>query len=153
LGHVEEGLATVEEAVRLTETYANVWWAAEVYRLKGELLLAASGQTTIYRSADRDPSRVGRATSVALAPSHPGLPSQAEAEACLHTALEIARQQEAKSLELRAAMSLSRLWQAQGKTTQARQVLAAVYSWFTEGFDTRDMREARVLLARLTQGA
>jgi predicted ATPase len=81
------------------------------------------------------------------------LPSQAEAEACLHTALEIARQQEAKSLELRTAMSLSRLWQAQGKTTQARQVLAAVYSWFTEGFDTRDMREARVLLARLTQGA
>jgi predicted ATPase len=77
------------------------------------------------------------------------LPSQAEAEAYLQKALEIARQQEAKSLELRAVMSLGQLWQAQGKTTQARQVLTAVYSWFTEGFDTRDMREARVLLARL----
>jgi tetratricopeptide (TPR) repeat protein len=153
LGRIEEGLATIEEAVHLTETYANVWWAAEVYRLKGELLLTATGQTTIHRSDGRGPSRVGRATSVASDPGHPVLPSQAEAEAYLQKALEIARQQEAKSLELRAAMSLGQLWQAQGKTTQARQVLTAVYSWFTEGFDTRDMREARVLLARLTQGA
>jgi predicted ATPase len=149
LGRVEEGLATIEEAVHLTETYANVWWAAEVYRLKGELLLTATGQTTIHRSDGRGPSRVGRATSVASDPGHPVLPSQAEAEAYLQKALEIARQQEAKSLELRAVMSLGQLWQAQGKTTQARQVLTAVYSWFTEGFDTRDMREARVLLARL----
>jgi len=149
LGCVKEGLATIEEAVHLTETYANVWWAAEVYRLKGELLLAATGQTTIHRSDGRGASRVGQASLVALGPGHPVLPSQAEAEVCLQKALEIARQQEAKSLELRAAMSLSRLWQAQGKTTQARQVLAVVYSWFTEGFDTRDMREARVLLARL----
>jgi DNA-binding winged helix-turn-helix (wHTH) protein/tetratricopeptide (TPR) repeat protein len=152
LGRVEEGLATVEEAIRLTETYANVWWAAEVYRLKGEILLAATGQTTVHRRGGRGPSRAGRTTSVAPGPGHPIFPPQAEAEACLHTALDIARQQEAKSLELRAAMSLSRLWQAQGKTTQARQVLATIYSWFTEGFDTRDMREARVLLARLTQG-
>jgi predicted ATPase len=149
LGRVEEGLAIIEEAIRLLETYANVWWAAEVYRLKGELLLAAPGQATTHRSVGRRPSRVSRAPSVALAPSQPVSPSQAEAEACLQKALGIARQQEAKSLELRAAMSLSRLWQAQGKTIQARQVLAAVYSWFTEGFDTRDMREARVFLARL----
>jgi predicted ATPase len=67
----------------------------------------------------------------------------------LHQALGIARQQEAKSLELRAVMSLSRLWHAQGKKTQAQQLLAEVYGWFTEGFDTTDLREARALLAAL----
>jgi tetratricopeptide (TPR) repeat protein len=153
LGRVEEGLATVEEAIRLMETYANVWWAAEVYRLKGELLLVAMDQATTHRRGGCSLPSAGCTPSVAPGPGHSVWPPQAEAEACLHTALDIARQQEAKSLELRAAMSLSRLWQAQGKTTQARQVLATIYNWFTEGFDTRDMREARVLLARLTQGA
>ena len=70
----------------------------------------------------------------------------AEAEACFHQALDIARHQQAKSLELRAAMSLGRLWQRQGKTEQARQLLAEVYAWFTEGFDTTDLQEAKALL-------
>jgi predicted ATPase len=74
---------------------------------------------------------------------------QTEAEACFHKAIEIARQQEAKSLELRAVMSLSRLWQQQGKSVEARTLLAETYGWFTEGFDTKDLREAKALLDAL----
>jgi predicted ATPase len=74
---------------------------------------------------------------------------EAAAEACFHTALQIARRQGAKSYELRVAMSLSRLWQRQDKRDAARQVLAEVYGWFTEGFDTADLQEARVLLGQL----
>ena len=73
-----------------------------------------------------------------------------EAETCLHQALAIARRQEAKSLELRAAMSLARLWQGQGKHAEARQLLAPIYNWFTEGFDTADLREAKGLLEALS---
>jgi predicted ATPase len=74
---------------------------------------------------------------------------QAEAEACFQRAMDVARQQQAKSLELRAAMSLARLWQHQGKTTAAHQLLAPIYNWFTEGFDTADLQEARALLKEL----
>ena len=95
------------------------FYAAEICRLKGELLLALS------------------------------LDNQAEAETCLHQALDIARRQQAKSLELRVAISLARLWQHQGKHTEARQLLAEVYGWFTEGFDTADLLEARALLDTL----
>jgi predicted ATPase len=91
-------------------------WEAEIHRLKGELLLARSAE------------------------------NQVEAEACFHQALVIARQQQAKSLELRAAMSLGRLWQRQDKIEQAHQLLTGVYSWFTEGFDTVDVQEAKALL-------
>jgi predicted ATPase len=73
-----------------------------------------------------------------------------EAEACFLKAIEIARQQQAKSLELRAVTSLSRLRQQQGKKTEARQMLAEIYNWFTEGFDTKDLREAKALLDELT---
>ena len=78
----------------------------------------------------------------------PGTP-QAEAEAWLQRALDVARRQEAKSLELRAAMSLSRLWQQQGKQAEARALLAPIYGWFTEGFDTADLQEAKALLEEL----
>jgi predicted ATPase len=77
--------------------------------------------------------------------------SQAEVEACFQQALDVARHQEAKSLELRAAMSLTRLWQQQGKQAAARELLAPVYGWFTEGFDTADLQEARVLLEQLVE--
>jgi predicted ATPase len=93
---------------------------AERHRLKGQLLL---------RQAAAD---------------------EAEAEACFHQALAIARRQQAKSLELRAAMSLSRLWQQQGKQAEAHALLAPIYDWFTEGFDTTDLQEARALLEELT---
>jgi predicted ATPase len=78
----------------------------------------------------------------------PGTP-QAEVETWLQRALDVARRQEAKSLELRTAMSLSRLWQRQGKRAEARELLAPIYGWFTEGFDTADLQEAKALLAEL----
>jgi predicted ATPase len=74
---------------------------------------------------------------------------ESEAEECFNKAIEIARKQQAKSLELRAMMSLSRLWQQQGKQDEARKLLAEIYSWFTEGFDTADLKEAKALLEEL----
>ena len=76
-------------------------------------------------------------------------PDEQQAEACFQNALKVARGQSAKSLELRAAMSLSRLWQRQGKKTEARQLLAEIYGWFTEGFDTADLKQAKTLLNEL----
>jgi predicted ATPase len=75
---------------------------------------------------------------------------QAEAETCFHQALAVARRQQAKSWELRAATSLSRLWQQQSKRTEAYELLAPIYGWFTEGFDTADLREAKALLEELS---
>jgi predicted ATPase len=75
---------------------------------------------------------------------------QGEAEACFLKAIDIARKQQAKSLELRAATSLARLWQKQGKRKQARKLLADIYGWFTEGFDTADLKEAKALLEELS---
>jgi len=75
--------------------------------------------------------------------------NEREAETCFLKAIEIARRQQAKSLELRAVMSLSRLWQQQGKKEEAHSMLAEIYGWFTEGFDTKDLQEAKVLLAAL----
>jgi predicted ATPase len=120
LGHIEDGLQALAEAHTLVEQHEERWWEAEVSRLRGVLLLR-----------------------------QPGTP-QAEAETWLQRALDVARHQEAKSLELRAAMSLSRLWQQQGKQAEARALLAPVYGWFTEGFDTADLQEAKALLEALT---
>src|SRR5262249_39220887 len=75
--------------------------------------------------------------------------AEAEAEACFQQAIGIARRQQAKSLELRAVMSLSRLWQQHGKKEAARQLLAEIYGWFTEGFDTKDLQEAKALMEEL----
>ncbi|MBI3798878.1 MAG: hypothetical protein HY268_18175, partial [Deltaproteobacteria bacterium] len=80
----------------------------------------------------------------------PSTQAEAEAEECFLQALAVARQQQAKSLELRAAMSLARLWQHQGKKEAARQMLAEIYHWFTEGFDTKDLQEAKALLEELS---
>ena len=84
-----------------------------------------------------------------MEPSRPDL-GKREAEACFRQALDIARRQSAKSVELRAVMSLSRLWQQQGKKAEARQLLAEIYGWFTEGFDTKDLQEAKALLEELS---
>jgi predicted ATPase len=119
LGHIEDGLQALAEAHTVVEQQEERWWEAEIHRLRGVLLLR-----------------------------QPGTP-QAEAETWLQRALDVARRQEAKSLELRAAMSLSRLWQQQGKQAEARELLASVYGWFTEGFDTQDLQEAKVLLEAL----
>jgi predicted ATPase len=77
------------------------------------------------------------------------VPAVTQAAACFQQALDVARRQQARSLELRAAMSLSRLWQRQGKFTKARELLAPLYGWFTEGFDTPDLQDARALLEAL----
>jgi predicted ATPase len=122
----EAGLGVLSEALALMQQKGERYYEAELYRLKGELLLALQGSGP---PATRD--------------------SAAEAEACFQQALDIARRQQAKSLELRAAMSLSRLWQQQDKGREALQMLAEVYDWFTEGFDTPDLQEAQALLAAL----
>jgi predicted ATPase len=103
----------------MVEVSKEVWAQPEVLRLGGEIALM---------SPERD---------------------IAKAETYFERALEVARQQQAKSWELRAAMSLARLWRDQGKVQQARDLLAPVYGWFTEGFDTRDLMEAKALLAEL----
>jgi predicted ATPase len=108
---------------------------AEAHHLQGELLLQS-------RAQQPDAGAV-----MPHATSHQ--PSAETAAACFHQALTIARRQQARSWELRAAMSLSRLWQQQGKHTAAQHLLAEVYNWFTEGFDTPDLRQARALLDAL----
>ena len=118
-GQAGEGLTALTEALAQVETTGERVWEAELYRLKGELLLGE-----------------GKA--------------EAESEASFYQAIEIARQQNTKSLELRATMSLCRLWQSQGKKEEARRALAEIYGWFTEGFDTGDLQEARSLLDELS---
>jgi predicted ATPase/class 3 adenylate cyclase len=121
-GQVAAGLEAVTEALATVAKSAVRWWEAELHRLRGELLLHAER----------------------------GMQQAAlTAEECFHQALSIARRQQARSLELRAAMSLSRLWQQQGKQGEARQLLAPLYGWFTEGFDTADLQETRALLEEL----
>ena len=98
---------------------ALIWCEAEVNRIAGEIALRQSQ------------------------------PDAAKTQTYFERALAVARQQQAKSWELRAAMSLARLWRDQGKVQQARELLAPVFGWFTEGFDTRDLKEAKALLADL----
>jgi predicted ATPase len=118
-GQPEAGLTALAAAVTLVAATEDRWWEAEVYRLQGVLLLQRS-------RADAG-----------------------QAEACFQQALDVARRLLAKALELRAALSLARLWQGQGKRAAAHQLLAASYGWFTEGFDTADLQEAKTLLAEL----
>jgi tetratricopeptide (TPR) repeat protein len=116
-GRAEEGLKRLAEAADLIETTKEHWAEAEIYRMKGMLLLS--------------------------------LQEDAAAEDSYRRALAVARRQHAKSWELHAATSLARLWRGQGKLQQARELLAPVYGWFTEGFDARDLKEAKALLEEL----
>jgi class 3 adenylate cyclase/predicted ATPase len=117
--HIDQGLEALDEALALVDRTGERLHESDFYRLKGQLLLA--------HSMDHHP----------------------EAEACFHHALTIARRHQAKSLELRVAVHLSRLWQQQGKYDQARRLLGEAYGWFTEGFDTGDLKEAKTLLDEL----
>jgi predicted ATPase len=112
----EEGLVYLSEALVIVEKRGDRWYEAELHRLKGALLLQQS------------------------------LDNAAEAESSFQKTLNVARHQQAKSLELRAATSLSRLWQQQGKRQEAHDLLSHVYGWFTEGFDTADLKEAKALI-------
>jgi predicted ATPase len=115
-GQAKEGLRLLAEALAVVDKNGERWWAAEVFRLQGELLLQQA------------------------------VPDSAQAETCFRQALDIARHQQAKSWELRAAMSLHRLWRRQGKRAAAHALLAEAYDGFTEGFDTADLQEAKALL-------
>ena len=119
LGQLEAAWRCVGEAMRAVATTKEKWFEAELHRIAGELLLLSQQ------------------------------PDETKAEEYFERALSVARAQQAKSWELRAAMSLARLWRDQGKVQQARELLAPVYGWFTEGFDTRDLKEAKALLDAL----
>jgi predicted ATPase len=121
MGQPEAGLTVLTEALTHVDSTGERWYEAELHRLKGALLLQQS-------SSD-----------------------QTEVESCFHQAITIAQNQQGKSLELRAATSLARLWQQQGKREEARQVLGDVYGWFTEGFDTADLMDAKALLDELSE--
>jgi predicted ATPase len=119
LGQPTAGLATLEDAWSLVNKNSERWYAAELHRLQGVLLLQQ------------------------------GVPEVHQAEQCFQQALHLSRTQQARNLELRAARSLSRLWQQQGKRNEARELLAPIYGWFTEGFDTADLQDAKALLDEL----
>jgi predicted ATPase len=138
VGQAQEGLTTLAEALAMADRTGERLHVAELHRLKGTLTL----ESNVQNPTSKIPP---------LQPLIPTPQAEAEAEECFWRAIEIARQQQAKSLELRAAMSLSRLWQRQGKQAKARQLLAEVYGWFTEGFDTADLQEAKTLLEELSQ--
>jgi len=117
----EAGLVVLTEALTVVGQTGERSYEAELHRLTGQLLLARSA-------------------------AH-----HTEAEACFRRALDVARHQQAKSWELRAAINLGRLWQQQGKRPEAHALLAPIYDWFTEGFDTADLQEARALLEELEE--
>jgi predicted ATPase len=122
LGWAQEGLVATAEALTLVARTGERFWEAELQRLKGELLLQAN------------------------------LANQPEAEACFQRSIQIARAQNARSWELRAATSLARLWRDRGRPDDARELLSPLYDWFTEGFDTPDLRDAKALLDELASG-
>src|SRR5262249_34536987 len=119
-GALDEGLRIINGALDMTEAHGSRMWDAEFHRLRGELLLP------------RDPA------------------AGPDAEAAFRRAIDTARAQNAKSWELRAGLSLSRLWRRQGKREEAHQLLSGIYGWFTEGFDTADLRAAKALLYELS---
>jgi predicted ATPase len=118
-GQFGEGIAILDEALAAVDKTGARWAEAELYLFKGELLA---------RRAASDLQ---------------------QAENCFHQSLAVSRRQQAKSLELRAAMSMSRLWQKRGKKAEAQRLLAGIYGWFTEGFDTADLKQAKLLLEEL----
>ncbi len=138
-GHHKDGLSVLAEALATVDRTGERHYEAELYRLKGELLL--------IQSTGRGGSRTAREVEASFKPART---AKEEAEACFRQGIDIARSQGAKSLELRSVMSLSRLWQGQGKKEEARQMLAEIYGWFTEGFDTADLKEAKALLEELS---
>jgi predicted ATPase len=135
-GQADEGLNVVEQALAAVNKTGERYYEAELYRLKGELTLQKEFKVEGSKFQVENPQSAFR---------NP----QSEAEACFLKAIEIARKQQAKSLELRAAMSLARLWQQQGKQHEAHTMLSEIYNWFTEGFDTKDLQEAKALLGEL----
>ena len=136
----EEGLNILTEALAFVDRTEERFYEAELYRLRGELTLKKS---SVRRPVSEVPNTQHPTPSI-----HAEV--EREAEECFLKAIEVARRQRAKSWELRAATSLARLWQQQGKKQEAHQMLADIYNWFTEGFDTKDLQEAKALLEELS---
>ena len=134
-GQPAQGLAILEPAIAHIDQTGEHSQQADVFRLKGELLLEQAAQDGRLANGQRS------------APPAPVV----EAEACFQRAISLAQRDGVKSLELRAAISLSRLWKDQGRVDAARRRLADIYDWFTEGFETADLRQARSLLTQLGQ--
>jgi predicted ATPase len=141
-GQVEEGLAALAEALALVDKTGGRGNEAELYRLKGELTLQL--ETRGWRLETSPPSSQASSPK-SQAPSG----AEREAEEYFLKAIDIARHQQARMWELRATVSLARLWRQQDKRDEARQMLAEIYGWFTEGFDTKDLLEAKGLLEEL----
>ena len=120
LGQFDDAWRCIEEAITAVETTKQRWWEPEVNRVAGEIALKSPKLDAV------------------------------KAEAYFERALAVAREQQAKSCELRAAMSVARLWRDRGNPQRARDLLAPVYGWFTEGFDTLDLKEAKALLEQLS---
>jgi class 3 adenylate cyclase/predicted ATPase len=138
VGQADEGLNVLADALATVDNTGERFYEAELYRLKGELTLQQQSrlQSSEFKVASVQP----------LTPSNQ---AEAEAEAWFHKAIEIACKQQAKLLELRASASLARLWRQKGKRTEAHKLLSKIYGWFTEGFDTADLKEAKALLDQL----
>ncbi len=132
-GQAQEGLLILEEALTAVQNHELLVYEGELSRLKGELVLTQAEMSVSERQTSVAASVVG------------------EVETCFRHALNLAQRQQARSLELRAVMSLARLWQQQGKRDDAHELLAPVYGWFTEGFDTADLKEAKALLNELSE--
>jgi len=141
-GQVEEGLRVLEEALAVVHRNGEAYYLAELYRIKGELLLMRATDQGLSRAATEGKAE-GEVESPVVAP----------AEACFHQSIKIAQQQKAKSWELRAAMSLARLYRNQNKQEEARVLLTQIYRRFTEGFDTTDLRETKALLDELSKSS
>jgi tetratricopeptide (TPR) repeat protein len=160
-GQIEEGMQVLTEALEITDKTGECMHQAELWRLRGELTftqssvqsLASSVQTNQKAKDKNQKAKISTPPSSVPSTQHlaPNPQAEAEAEACFHKAVEIAHRQQAKSLELRATTSLARLWQQQGKRHAAHNTLAEIYGWFTEGLDTKDLREARALIEELSR--
>ena len=155
-GKVADGLQILSAAAPLIDQSTERWWEAELYRVYGELALqAGEWETRSNGDAESEPENRRREETengkkdVFVAESPSRRVAGSSPEAYFQKALDIARKQQAKSLELRAATSLARLWQQQGKREEARELLAEIYGWFTEGFATGDLQEAKALLEAL----
>jgi predicted ATPase len=141
VGNVEEALTVLADALTVADKTEERWCEAELYRLKGQL--------TLQKEARSWKPQTSLSSPIVQPPDSDGVAQ--EAEGYFLKAIEIASRQQAKSLELRAATGLSKLWQLQGKRRKARELLSPIYNWFTEGFDTADLKEAKLLLDELSK--
>jgi class 3 adenylate cyclase/predicted ATPase len=154
-GQFAEAQSTVATALAIAAQTGQPFFDADLYRLRAEIVLDQARQVApgFPRPLGEGQGEGSVATRVNRSPHPSPLPegegAEAEAEACFHRALAIAREQGARSFELRAATSLARLWRDQGQRREARDLLAPIYAWFTEGFDTRDLQDAKALLDNL----